>query len=338
MIIEKASGMTYQEHVTKNQFERVGLTQTFFPSMMQTKVKNEVNDKQKGFLHSKFKHDPAYINPLEVATGYTIDNDSLVEVKENNESATFAHSGVVATAYEVSVWDIALAGDILVKDPKNRQFLYNAISLNNGSSVPANAGWTFGGHRGLMNIEGNIPGYTTLLSRFTDPSELICVTLLVNRDNVPNLDILSYNIASAYNGKLSVPESVPWMITRLSPYSVSETLSRLSNEVKKHGGEIFATIDHARNAAKVSEKFNEMQVLLLGNPLKGTDLMRNNPTIGFELPLRAMAWKDNQGQVWLSFTNLPELSKEYKITGQDKLIKQIHNALSNAAKKATAAY
>ncbi len=44
------------------------------------------------------------------------------------------------------------------------------------------AGWQFPHHKGLMDIKGGIPGFSSYICRFTDPAELVCVTLTANRE------------------------------------------------------------------------------------------------------------------------------------------------------------
>ena len=219
LIIEKASGMSYEDYVTQNQIERVGLKNTFFISNQNT-IKNEINNDTTPFKHNEFLHNPLFINPRELATGYTEINGELAPSKTNSWSTTFANSGIVSSSQDISLWDISLAGDILVKDPKDRAFLYNPVKLKNGQIIPANVGWFFPGHKGLMEIKGNIPGYSSFLSRFTDPSELLCVTLLVNKDNVADLDILARKIAGAFETNLAAPRGSAWSVTMQSPYSV----------------------------------------------------------------------------------------------------------------------
>lgn len=337
MVVEKASGQSYEDFVTKNQFERLGLKHTFFISTLNN-AKNEVNNQSKPFKHSMFKSDPNYINPTEPATGYTEVGNQLTMSKPNSETATYGNAAVIASAQDVSFWDIALAGDILIKDPKNRDFLYNGVTLSNGKKVPANAGWQFPGHPGLMYIEGNVPGFTSFLSRFTAPTELVCVTLLANRDNVHNFEILGRKIAGAYDEKLATPPTAPWIVTRQSPYSVNETMDRLADVITQQGGKVFARIDHSGEAAKVSQQLTPTQVLVIGNPSKGTGLMVANAAIAIELPLRAMAWQDSAGQVWLSFTDPVALGRAYKVEGQDPLLRQMFLGLSAAVRKATSAY
>jgi CubicO group peptidase (beta-lactamase class C family)/uncharacterized protein (DUF302 family) len=334
MIIEKASGLSYQEYVTKNQFERLGLKHTFFISTL-NKMKNETGNGSVPFKHKQFLHDITYINPTEMATGYIENNGTLETAKLSSFSAAFSHSAVMASAEDISFWDIGLAGDILVKDAKNKEFLYNPIKLKNGQVIPGNVGWLFPGHPGLMEIKGNVPGYSSFLSRFTAPSELLCVTLLVNKDDVSDLDILARQIAAAFDTKLAAPHGAAWVETLQSPYSVEETLDRVASIVKNQGGKVFARIDHSDEAAKAQQALPPTQVLVIGNPAVGTDLMLADPAIALDLPLRVMARKDETGQVWLSFTDPLKLAMEYAgNTKKIALLRKISTSLRKTCQQA----
>ncbi|KTD04961.1 serine hydrolase [Fluoribacter gormanii] len=330
IIIENISGMSYEAYVTKNQIERVGLKRTFFIKNTSS-IDNEVHNGTNPFKHSEFLHNPSYIDPVEVAVGYKTDNKAAPEL---TWTTTFAHIGIVASAEDISLWDISLAGTILVRETENRDFLYHCITLNNKTVIPGNAGWLFPGHPGLMEIKGNIPGFSAFLSRFTAPNELLCVTLLANKENLFDLDILGRKIAAAFDIKLAAPAG-PGSQTLQSPYSVSQTIERITNMIAQKGGKIFAHIDHSSEAKKVNQSLLPTEVLIIGNPEKGTPLMQENAAVALDLPLRIMATEDQSGQVWLSFTDPIELGKEYHL--HDNQLKQIATALRILCEKAVSA-
>src|SRR4029077_18088644 len=99
--------------------------------------------------------------------------------------------------------------------------------------------------------------------------------------------------------------SIPGFISKLSPHSVPETIQRLSALLKSKGVAIFALIDHSGEAEKSGLKMRPTQLLIFGNPKAGTPLMIAAPTAAIDLPLKALAWEDAEGKVWLSF-NSPE--------------------------------
>jgi uncharacterized protein (DUF302 family) len=51
------------------------------------------------------------------------------------------------------------------------------------------------------------------------------------------------------------------------------------------------------------------QLLIFGNPKGGTPLMVAAPRLAIDLPLKALAWEDADGKVWLSY-NSPEYLQE----------------------------
>jgi uncharacterized protein (DUF302 family) len=90
-----------------------------------------------------------------------------------------------------------------------------------------------------------------------------------------------------------------------SRYSVPETLARLQSIVKEKGMTVFSLIDHSGEAEKAGLKMRPTQLLVFGSPKGGTPLMVAAPRLAIDLPLKALAWQDEQGGVWLSY-NSPE--------------------------------
>jgi uncharacterized protein (DUF302 family) len=90
-----------------------------------------------------------------------------------------------------------------------------------------------------------------------------------------------------------------------SRYSVPETLERLEAILKEKGITVFALVDHSGEAEKGGLKMRPTQLLIFGSPKGGTPLMVAAPRLAIDLPLKALAWQDEHGQVWLSY-NSPE--------------------------------
>jgi uncharacterized protein (DUF302 family) len=93
------------------------------------------------------------------------------------------------------------------------------------------------------------------------------------------------------------------LISVKSANSVSETISRLEATAKEKGLKIFARIDHAAGAAKIGKLLRPTELLIFGNPKGGTPLMECAQTVGIDLPLKALAWEDAAGQVWLGYND-----------------------------------
>ena len=99
------------------------------------------------------------------------------------------------------------------------------------------------------------------------------------------------------------------MVHLRSPYAVPETLRRLESLLQAKGVNIFARVDHSGEAEKAGLKMRPTQLLIFGSPKAGTPLMVASPTLAIDLPLKALAWEDTDGAVWLSY-NTPEYLKQ----------------------------
>jgi uncharacterized protein (DUF302 family) len=90
------------------------------------------------------------------------------------------------------------------------------------------------------------------------------------------------------------------IVTVASNHSVKETIDRLAAAVTAKGIAVFARIDHASGAASVAMNLRPTELLVFGNPKAGTPLMQGDQRAGIDLPLKALAWQDADGKVWLS--------------------------------------
>lgn len=106
-----------------------------------------------------------------------------------------------------------------------------------------------------------------------------------------------------------------------SAYSVPETLKRLESLLQAQGIMIFARIDHSGEAERVGLKMHPTQLLIFGSPKSGTPLMIASPTLAIDLPLKALAWEDAEGKVWLSYNSPDYLKQRHMIP--DELVKNI---------------
>lgn len=122
-------------------------------------------------------------------------------------------------------------------------------------------------------------------------------------------------------------------ISKKSPYPVSKTIDRLQNLLKNKGIDIFKRVDHGAGAKRVGLKLQDSQLLIFGNPKMGSPLMAEAPMMGLDLPMKALAWKDSEGQVWLSYLDPMELKKRHDLKSSE-IVNKMRNALNNFTDKA----
>jgi len=88
-----------------------------------------------------------------------------------------------------------------------------------------------------------------------------------------------------------------------SPHSVKDTVDRLETAAKARNLVVFLRVDHAAGAQKVGRTLRPTELLVFGNPQGGTPLMECAQSAGIDLPLKALAWQDEAGQVWLGYND-----------------------------------
>lgn len=125
------------------------------------------------------------------------------------------------------------------------------------------------------------------------------------------------------------------LISVKSPYPVGQTLDRLESGTEQRGLKVFARIDHAAGAASVGKSLRPTELLIFGNPRGGTPFMECAQSAGIDLPLKALAWQDEQGQVWLGYNDPAYLARRHGITGCPA-VEPISNALSGLVAEAVA--
>jgi len=99
----------------------------------------------------------------------------------------------------------------------------------------------------------------------------------------------------------SAADALTGIVKMRSHHSGLATMERLESLLKKRGLTVFARIDFSGDAERVGLSMRFEQLLIFGNPKAGTPLMRAVPTVGLDLPLKALVWEDDTGTAWLAY-------------------------------------
>lgn len=91
----------------------------------------------------------------------------------------------------------------------------------------------------------------------------------------------------------------PTFLKYKSQFDVTVTLDRLTQLATDKGLQIFARIDFASDARRVGLELRAEQLLIFGNPKAGTALLQSSPSVGLDLPLKALAYEDSDGTTWV---------------------------------------
>jgi len=124
------------------------------------------------------------------------------------------------------------------------------------------------------------------------------------------------------------------VIRQRSDYGFDETVARLKSDIAAKGIRFFDEIDHAKLGASADLPIGRSTLLLFGNPPLGVQFLQSNPIAGLDWPVRMLVTQDDNGQVWISWTDFSFVADRYQITDRDA---QIAMASGVAASIASAA-
>lgn len=123
------------------------------------------------------------------------------------------------------------------------------------------------------------------------------------------------------------------LIALKSPHSVKDTMDRLEAAAKGKGLNVFLRVDHAAGAKKIGKDLRPTELLVFGSPQGGTPLMECAQGAGIDLPLKALAWQDAGGQVWLGYNDPAWLAKRHD-AGECAAVPGLQKALAGLAAEA----
>jgi uncharacterized protein (DUF302 family) len=105
----------------------------------------------------------------------------------------------------------------------------------------------------------------------------------------------------------------PWIVTKSSPRTVTDTVARLTELVAAKGMKLFAVIDQRAEASQVGLQLRETVLVLFGSPAAGTPVMAAAPLAALDLPLKVVIW-DDEGRAKVTYTAPEALAMRYGLT------------------------
>jgi uncharacterized protein (DUF302 family) len=103
------------------------------------------------------------------------------------------------------------------------------------------------------------------------------------------------------------------VVTKLSPWSVQDTIARLSAVIAAREMKLFMVIDQSNEAEAVGLELRDTKLVIFGSPKAGTPVMVAAPLSALDLPLKVLVWQDGC-QTKLSYTAPTELAARYDLS------------------------
>ncbi len=122
------------------------------------------------------------------------------------------------------------------------------------------------------------------------------------------------------------------LVKKVSPYSVNETMDKFETIIKKKNFDVFARIDHQKNAKGAELEMAAAQVIIFGNPKGGTMLMNDDIGVSLDLPLRVAVYQGKDDKVYIVYREPVAMVKDYDLAGH-----KVVGALTEGLSKLTSA-
>jgi uncharacterized protein (DUF302 family) len=102
------------------------------------------------------------------------------------------------------------------------------------------------------------------------------------------------------------------VVTKLSPHSVADTVSKLTGMISAKGIKLFAVIDQSAEARQAGLSLRETTLVIFGSPAAGTPVMAAAPLAALDLPLKVLVW-DDDGQTKVSYYSPDALAARHHL-------------------------
>jgi uncharacterized protein (DUF302 family) len=110
------------------------------------------------------------------------------------------------------------------------------------------------------------------------------------------------------------------VIKQRSDYAFDETVARLKADIAAKGIKFFDEIDQSELGAGANLPINRSRLLLFGNPPLGVQFLQSNPLAGLDWPVRMLVTQDDDGTVWVSWTDFRFVATRYRLSDRDAQI------------------
>jgi uncharacterized protein (DUF302 family) len=121
-------------------------------------------------------------------------------------------------------------------------------------------------------------------------------------------------------------------ITKSSPRSVADTVTRLLALLEAKGLKVFDVIDQRAEAQAVGLELRATTLVVFGNPAGGTPVMAAAPLSALDLPLKLLVWADDEHGTGtqVGYTDPAVLAERYDLSPELAAAFEGIHALSDA--------
>ncbi len=121
------------------------------------------------------------------------------------------------------------------------------------------------------------------------------------------------------------------VIKQRSDYAFDETVVRLKADIAAKGIRFFDEIDQQKLGAGANLPIGRSTLLLFGNPPLGVQFLQSNPLAGLDWPVRMLVTEDQDGAVWVSWTDFRFVANRYQLSDREPQIAMASDVAASIA-------
>ena len=107
----------------------------------------------------------------------------------------------------------------------------------------------------------------------------------------------------------------------VSAYGLDETVARIKADIAAKGIQFFTEIDQTKLGEGAKIAIRPSRLLLFGNPPLGVQFLSANPYAGLDWPVRILVVQDDDGTVYVAYSDFDFIAQRYALKDRDAQIK-----------------
>lgn len=124
------------------------------------------------------------------------------------------------------------------------------------------------------------------------------------------------------------------VIRRASAHSVDDTVALVKAEVEKKGIRFFSEIDQSELGKAANVPVRRSVLVQFGNPSLGLQFLTASPYAGLDWPVRLLVFQDEDGHVWMAYSDFAWIAKRHHIDNRGPQFKMASEVAASIAKAA----
>ncbi len=121
------------------------------------------------------------------------------------------------------------------------------------------------------------------------------------------------------------------VVTAKSAFGFNDTVERLKADIAGKKILLFDVIDQAKLASNADIKLRPSTLLIFGNPPLGIQFLTAKPAAGLDWPVRLLVTEDENGQVWLAWTDFQWIARRHGIENRDAAFAMASKVIASIA-------